>query len=189
MKRRSFLKNSASAAILTGVAGCSQTDNKQVESGKESGPGSGPPYYHQGRSEGYKDFYIIEEGLSIVKIETFSKRDIALVRVSTDNGASGWGQISTYNSDITATLLHRNLAPLVLGKDPAHIDDLVDLCIEGNLKYPWSYVNRALGGIDTAIWDLYGHIQGKPVCELLGGEVKAVPVYGSSMSRTITGPA
>ena len=186
MKRRSFLLNSASAAILTSVAGCSETGNKAEESGNKFSSESGPPYLHQGRTEGYKDFSLIEEGLSIAKIETFSKQDIALVKVSTDTGASGWGQISTYNSDIAGTLLHRNLAPLVLGKDPAHIDLIVDLCIEGNLKYPWSYVNRALGGIDTAIWDLYGQIKGKPVCELLGGKVKPVPVYGSSMSRSIT---
>ncbi|MCK4747212.1 MAG: mandelate racemase/muconate lactonizing enzyme family protein, partial [Bacteroidales bacterium] len=72
-----------------------------------------------------------------------------------------------------------------LGKDPADIDEISDQCIERNLKYPWSYVNRALGGIDTAIWDLYGQIKGKPVCEMLGGESKPVRIYGSSMSRSI----
>jgi L-alanine-DL-glutamate epimerase-like enolase superfamily enzyme len=39
--------------------------------------------------------------------------------------------------------------------------------------------------VDTAIWDLYGKIRQKPVCELLGGEAKPFPVYGSSMSRSI----
>jgi L-alanine-DL-glutamate epimerase-like enolase superfamily enzyme len=160
------------------------TSRSKEESASEPAPGSGP-YYHQGKSEGYKDFSVIEKGLKIAKIETFSKRDIALVKVSTDEGSSGWGQISTYNSDLAATVLHRNLAQIVLGMDPANIDELVDLCVERNLKYPWSYVNRALGGIDTAIWDLYGQILGKPVCELLGGEVKAIPIYGSSMSRAI----
>ena len=191
MKRRSFLKTASSAAILTGVTGCSQSHNgrEQTHAGLEE-PGSRPipgsgPYYHQGRSEGYRDFRVIEEGRKIAKIETYTKPQVALVKLSTEDGYSGWGQISTYNSDIAATVLHRNLAHLVLGKDPAHVDDLVDTCIERNLKYPWSYVNRALGGIDTALWDLYGQILGKPVCELLGGEVKAVPVYGSSMSRTI----
>lgn len=184
MKRRSFLRNSASAAIVAGVAGCSQTGNPTEKTLSEPPPGSGP-YHHQGRSEGYQDFKVIEEGRRLTKIETFTKQDIALVKVSTDDGFSGWGQISTYNSDLAVAVLHRNLAHLVLGKDPAHIDDLVDVCIERNLKYPWSYVNRALGGIDTAIWDLYGQIQGKAVCELLGGEAKPVRVYGSSMSRTI----
>jgi L-alanine-DL-glutamate epimerase-like enolase superfamily enzyme len=54
------------------------------------------------------------------------------------------------------------------------------------MKFPWSYVCRALSGIDTAIWDLYGKIKGKPVCELLGGKTAPFPVYGSSMRRDIT---
>ncbi len=185
MKRRSFIRNTASAALLTGVAGCSTgTENNNQETGLQP-PGTGS-YLHQGRIPGHEDFAIIEEGLKISKIETYSKQNIALVKVTTDKGQIGWGQISTYNSDIASTLLHRNLASYVLGQDPARIDDMVDQCIERNLKYPWSYVNRALGGIDTAIWDLYGRITGKPVCELLGGEVKPVRIYGSSMSRSIS---
>lgn len=184
MKRRSFLKNSASAAILTGMTGCSQPGSRKNESLSINPPGTGP-YLHQGRTEGYQEFRIIEEGRKITRIETYSKENIAVVRVSTDDGHSGWGQISTYNSDIASTILHRNLAQHILGKDPAHIDEITDQCIEKNLKYPWSYVNRALGGIDTAIWDLYGQITGKPVCELLGGEAKPVRIYGSSMSRAI----
>jgi L-alanine-DL-glutamate epimerase-like enolase superfamily enzyme len=185
MKRRSFIKNTASAALLTGVAGCN-TAPGTGEGRPASENASTGPWLHQGRTEDYEDFNIIEQGRKVVKIETFSKRDIAAVRVTTDDGHTGWGQISTYSSDIAVIILHRNLAELVLGEDPARIDDLVDRCIERNLKYPWSYVNRALGGIDTAIWDLFGRIRGKPVCELLGGEAKPVRVYGSSMSRSIS---
>ena len=39
---------------------------------------------------------------------------------------------------------------------------------------------------DTAIWDLWGKLEGKSVCELLGGEPRPFPVYGSSMRRGIT---
>ncbi len=165
------------------MAGC---DPSTRQTGDSPGAVTGKlPYLHQGRIEGYRDFNVIDRGLTINKIETFSTQNIALVRVTADSGDTGWGQISTYNSDIAATILHRNLAQIVLGMDPAAIDEIVDECIERNLKYPWSYVNRALGGIDTAIWDLYGQIRQKPVCELLGGSVTPVPVYGSSMSRTI----
>jgi L-alanine-DL-glutamate epimerase-like enolase superfamily enzyme len=72
-----------------------------------------------------------------------------------------------------------------LGKDPAEIDYLVDRCIESSYKYPWSYSCRALSGIDTAIWDLYGKINKKPVVELLGGRAATYPAYGSSMRRDI----
>ncbi len=150
-----------------------------------TGPGEGP-YLQLGRTEGYREFQVIPPGKKITLIETFSRPSVALVRITLDSGEAGWGQISTYNSDIASTILHRNLAGLVLNEDPSQIDAIVDRCIERNLKYPWSYVNRALGGIDTALWDLYGRITGKPVCELLGGAATPVRVYGSSMSRTTT---
>ena len=40
--------------------------------------------------------------------------------------------------------------------------------------------------MDTAIWDLYGKLKGKPVCELVGGKTDPFPVYGSSMRRDIS---
>jgi L-alanine-DL-glutamate epimerase-like enolase superfamily enzyme len=65
-------------------------------------------------------------------------------------------------------------------------DTLADRVIDANMKFPWSYVCRALAGVDTAIWDLYGKIKGKPVCELVGGKANPFAVYGSSMRRDIS---
>ena len=95
-------------------------------------------------------------------------------RPTTDD--EGDGQLSSFEPDITATVLHRQVARHVLGSDPAQIDALVDRVIDANMKFPWSYVCRALAGVDTAIWDLYGKLKGKPVCELVGG--KTDPVSG-----------
>jgi L-alanine-DL-glutamate epimerase-like enolase superfamily enzyme len=98
----------------------------------------------------------------------------------------GWGQVSNYDADFSAALLHRNVARYGLGEDPANLESIVDRCIEGNYKYPWAYVCRALTGLDTAVWDLLGKMQKKSVCELLGGRPRPIAAYGSSMSRTIT---
>jgi L-alanine-DL-glutamate epimerase-like enolase superfamily enzyme len=40
--------------------------------------------------------------------------------------------------------------------------------------------------VDTALWDLYGQITGKPVAVLIGGSVRPLPAYGSSMRRDIS---
>jgi L-alanine-DL-glutamate epimerase-like enolase superfamily enzyme len=55
-----------------------------------------------------------------------------------------------------------------------------------NHKFRWSFLCRALAGIDTAIWDLYTKIKKRAVCELLGGKVTSITAYGSSMSRDIS---
>ncbi len=128
--------------------------------------------------------------MKISKIETFTTTDLGLVRVTTDTGHQGWGQVSTYHSDISCTVLHRQVAPWVLGRDISdltRIGDVFDVVFEREHKFPGSYVCRAVGGVDTAIWDLHGKLENKSVCELLGGTPKPIRVYASSMKRDITG--
>ena len=125
-------------------------------------------------------------GTKIRSIETFTRDgNLSVVRIRTDDGAEGYGQISTFDADISATILHRKIAPNVLGADPADFEAISDRCIEANYKFPWSFVCRALAGVDTAIWDLLGKRAGKSVCALLGGTPRPLAVYGSSMSRSI----
>ncbi len=124
--------------------------------------------------------------MKISSIETFTKPFVSFVRVTSDDGAVGWGQMSPYHADISAMVMHRQVAPHVLGMDAADIDAVVDLVPEREHKFPGSYICRALGGLDTALWDMKGRLAGKSVCELLGGRPRPFPVYASSMRRDIT---
>ena len=124
--------------------------------------------------------------IRISSLETFSTEFVCFVRVTTDSGASGWGQTSTYNADITATVFHRQVAPWVLGQWAMDIEALVTRVEEKEHKYPGSYRCRALAGLDTALWDLRGRLEGKPVVELLGGKPRRLRAYASSMKRDIT---
>src|SRR5579862_251386 len=148
--------------------------------------GSPSVFPYLGRTEDYTEFQIIEPGRVIEKIETWTRGAYGVVRITTQDGQEGYGQLSPFEPDISATVLHRQVARHVLGSDPAHIDALVDRCIDANMKFPWSYICRALAGIDTALWDLYGKIRNLPVCALLGGKTDPIPVYGSSMRRDIS---
>lgn len=122
----------------------------------------------------------------IERIETCTRDPLCFVKVYASGGARGIGQTAPYNADITAAVLHRQVAPHFLGRPVEELERTVDLCIDRNHKYPWSYVCRALGGVETAVWDLRGKVARMSVCELLGGSPGPVPAYGSSMSRTIT---
>lgn len=124
--------------------------------------------------------------MNIISVETFCTEDVGMVRVKTDEGAEGWGQVSPYNADITSTVFHRQIAPHVLGRPALEIGRFSDEIPEREHKFPGSYLRRALAGLDTALWDLKGKIEGQSVCELLGGTPRPFPVYGSSMRRDIT---
>ena len=122
----------------------------------------------------------------IKSIETYTDEFVCFVKVTTDTGLEGWGQTSNYNSDITAQIVHRQVAPWVLGQSADDIGALIDRVEAKEHKYPGSYRCRANAGLDTAIWDLHGKALGKPVVELLGGTPKQLRAYASSMKRHIT---
>ncbi|MBU3671424.1 MAG: mandelate racemase/muconate lactonizing enzyme family protein [Sinobacteraceae bacterium] len=124
--------------------------------------------------------------MKIAQLETFTNEFVCFVKLTTDDGAIGWGQTSTYNADITAQVFHRQLVPWVLGQRADDIQALINRVEEKEHKYPGSYRCRALAGLDTALWDLHGRIAGKPVVELLGGKPGPLRAYASSMKRDIT---
>ena len=124
--------------------------------------------------------------MKIQKIETFTTEFVGFVRLTAEDGSIGWGQVSTYHSDITCMVLHRQVAPHVLGRDTTDLDDLLDLVAEREHKFPGSYLRRAMAGFDTALWDLRGRQAGKSVAELLGGTPGRLRAYASSMKRDIT---
>lgn len=124
--------------------------------------------------------------MRIVAVESFGTPDVALVRVLTDEGVEGWGQVAPYHADVTVEVLHRQVAPHALGRDISDSEALVDEIPEREHKFRGSHLFRALAGLDTALWDLRGKVEGKGVRELLGGERRIFPAYGSSMRRDIT---
>jgi L-alanine-DL-glutamate epimerase-like enolase superfamily enzyme len=124
--------------------------------------------------------------MKIDRIETFCNEHVGFVRVTAEDGAQGWGQVSPYNADIVCTIVHRQIAPTALGYDSRDIEGLVDLLPEREHKFPGSHFYRAITGIETALWDLAGKRAGKPVCALLGGTPGSLRAYASSMKRDIT---
>ena len=64
--------------------------------------------------------------MKIQRIESFCNEFVGFVRVTTEDGAQGWGQVSTYNADITVQVLHRQVAPWSLGQGCMDIDALMD---------------------------------------------------------------
>jgi len=124
--------------------------------------------------------------MKIASIETFTNEYVCFVRVRTVEGHEGWGQVSTYNADITAMVVHRHIAPHALGQDGNDLNALTQLILEREHKFPGTYLYRALCGLDTALWDIKGKVAGKSVAQLLGSTKNKVDVYASSMRRDIT---
>jgi len=127
--------------------------------------------------------------VKIALLETWSTPEVCISRATADDGAHGWGQAAPYHAGITAEVFHRQVAPWALGQDvstPERIGEVVALAYEREHKFPGSHMCRALGALDTALWDLHGRSAGKSVCQLLGGELRPLRAYASSMRRDIS---
>jgi L-alanine-DL-glutamate epimerase-like enolase superfamily enzyme len=127
-----------------------------------------------------------DTGLRISQIETFCTPLVGFVRVTAEDGSAGWGQVSTYNSDLTCEVLHRQVAPWALGRGMDALEEVIAEIPMREHKYPGTYLRRAMAGLDTAVWDWRGKAAGKPVAELLGGSAGPIRAYASSMRRDIT---
>jgi L-alanine-DL-glutamate epimerase-like enolase superfamily enzyme len=124
--------------------------------------------------------------VKIKRIESFCDRYVGFVRVTAESGAQGWGQLSPYNADITAQVLHRQVAPWSLGCSVFDVERLMEVIPRREHKFPGSYLRRAMAGLDTALWDLRGRLADKSVCQLIGGSPRRLRAYASSMKRDIT---
>src|SRR6478735_1789764 len=105
--------------------------------------------------------------MKISKIETFCDAFVGFVRVTAEDGLQGWGQVSPYHADITCTVLHRQVSPWAIGRDAADTTGLCEIVPEREHKFPGSHLYRALCGVETALWDLRGRRESKPVWALL----------------------
>jgi L-alanine-DL-glutamate epimerase-like enolase superfamily enzyme len=94
-----------------------------------------------------------------------------LVRMTTDDGLTGWGECFAYGAPLAVcNIVDDALAPLLVGQDPSRIEHLVDglqraLMIWGRR----GLAMFALSGVELALWDLAGKARGVPVHALLGG--------------------
>jgi L-alanine-DL-glutamate epimerase-like enolase superfamily enzyme len=180
--RRDHLKQIAGFAALPLLAPADAAAGEATA----TRPEGSSTYNYLGRTPGYRDWAIVPQGLTIKSMETFLQEPYALLRITASDGSQGWGQLAPYNASMSVEMLHGVIARTIINRDISEIDALNDSVINAAMKFPWSFVCRALAGVDTALWDLYGQLTQKPIAVLLGGSVRPLPAYGSSMRRDIS---
>ena len=111
----------------------------------------------------------VDQEIKIKTLETFTTNYVSVVRLTMNDGSQGWGQMSTYCSDITTQIFHRQVAPHILSKVFTDFEDMENLILEREHKFPGSYLLRAIAGLDTALWDWLDRKSELPVTSLIGG--------------------
>ena len=115
-------------------------------------------------------------------------QDVLVIRIHTDAGLTGIGEVSSqsyvckaiFEAERSAERRH-GLAYLLRGQDPLDIDALWQRLYHHTNRYGRrGAAIHAISGADLALWDLRGKALGKPVYELLGeGRHKSIRAYAS----------
>jgi L-alanine-DL-glutamate epimerase-like enolase superfamily enzyme len=113
-------------------------------------------------------------------IQSFVKQETPIVRITCADGAQGVGYtytIGTGGSSVMA-LLRDHLAPRLIGRDPANIEQLwKELFFATHATAVGAITSLALAAIDTALWDLRCRRAGMPLARAAGGAQERIPVY------------
>src|SRR5215475_5286872 len=106
-------------------------------------------------------------------------RNWVFVRVETDqSGLYGWGEATLEWKTRAVAGAVEDLAPLLLGRDPRDIEQLVRVMKKQSFWRLGVIGMSAVSGIELALWDILGKHLGVPVWRLLGGKVRdRVKVY------------
>ena len=136
---------------------------------------------------GVEAFYL---RLPEIQERTDSSQDALVVKITTDAGVVGWGEVdgcpSVTKAIIEAPYSHTmvtGLRSLLIGEDPLQTGRLWAKMYRATLYYGrGGAVIQAMAGIDIALWDIKGKALGQPIVELLGGALRdRMPVYSSNM--------
>ena len=107
-------------------------------------------------------------------------QDTCLIKIETDAGITGWGEVDSaptvFKAVVEAPLSHQisnGLANALDGQDPLAIDVCMDRMLATANYYGRVGVGtHAMAGINLALWDIAGKARECPVYELLGGPYK-----------------
>lgn len=125
-----------------------------------------------------------------VKFQCDSGQDALIVKVHTDAGITGIGEVDSNplgaRGIIDGPFSHTTaagLASLVVGEDPFETEKLWHKMYRGNIYGGRRGVAiHAMSGIDMALWDIKGKALGLPVWKLLGGGFhQKIRCYASSL--------
>lgn len=119
-----------------------------------------------------------------------STQDALIVRVHTDEGITGIGEVDASPLVIKAIIdapkshaVSHGVRALLVGQDPLEPARLWDRMYEGSIfSGRRGAVIMAMSGVDIALWDILGKATGQPVYRLLGGAYRdRIRAYASTL--------
>ncbi len=125
------------------------------------------------------------DNIKVTKVESFVlKNTWVFVKVSTDAGIVGWGEMLKDDSKACAAGA-LEVGDYLVGQDPRRVVHHWQAIHRGAFYRGGPIKTAIVSGIDQALWDIKGKALGVPVHKLLGGPTRdRVRVYGRISEKT-----
>ena len=110
------------------------------------------------------------------------EREFIFVQIDTDEGITGWGEITNYPGSVGNRAIQKyvmELKDFLIGWDPTKIEEIWTRTFR-LFTYTGTRgaTTAAISGIDIALWDIFGKSVNLPIYQLLGGSVRnEIPLY------------
>ena len=127
--------------------------------------------------------------MKIADVQTFVAgtdwRNLTIVRLRTDDGLTGLGEVRMVNHTDALLGYIREAAPRhVVGHDPFHIEELVRKLYRDDFSRAGEVLSSGIAAFETACWDIVGKALDRPVYDLLGGPVRnRIKAYANGWYR------
>lgn len=109
----------------------------------------------------------------------------AFLKISTDEGISGWGEPIVEGRARTVETAVMEYKKFLLGQDPLRIEYLWQSMYRNTFYRGGIILASAISGIEQALWDIKGKYYSIPVYEMLGGKYRdKVRMYGHCWGAT-----
>ncbi|NKQ54503.1 D-galactonate dehydratase family protein [Amycolatopsis sp. K13G38] len=114
-------------------------------------------------------------------------RSFVTLRLTTSDGVTGLGDATLNGRELAvASYLREHVVPLLIGRDPARIEDIWQYLYRGAYWRRGPVTMTAIAAVDTALWDIKGKVAGLPVYQLLGGRSRdGVLVYSHASGADV----
>jgi galactonate dehydratase len=123
--------------------------------------------------------------IKVTKVEAFVlKNSWVFVKVSTDAGITGWGEMLKDDARACAAGA-LEVGRYLVGQDPNRVVFHWEAIQRGSFYRGGPIKTAIQSGIDQALWDIKGKVYGVPVYKLLGGPTRdRIRVYGQVSQTT-----
>ncbi|MCH2374460.1 MAG: D-galactonate dehydratase, partial [Planctomycetes bacterium] len=98
--------------------------------------------------------------------------DRVYLKVMTNHGVSGWGEIKGVFPKVAKSLCEEMFS-LLDGQNPTRIEHIWQILYRAHRNHRGGpFMVHCIAGIDAALWDITGKLYGVPVYRLLGGPTR-----------------